>query len=95
LPFEGVTGSLGSLIAQIRKELQILYRMHLLKSCLKFPKLLKFYKEVKKVLKFIDFMFIKFKLLVHPLLTAARDGLMRYDPSILTDYLHAASIQMI
>jgi hypothetical protein len=40
-------------------------------------------------------MFIKFNPLVQPLLTAARDGLMRYDPSGLTDYLHMASIQII
>jgi hypothetical protein len=69
--------------------------MHLFRSDLEFSNLYKFDGKVKIVLIFIDFLFIRFNSLVQPLITPAIDGLMRYDPIALTDYLHTASMQMI
>jgi hypothetical protein len=69
--------------------------MHLFRSDLEFSNLYKFDGKVKKVLIFIDFLFIWFNSLVQPLITPAIDGLMRYDPSALTDYSQTASIHMI
>jgi hypothetical protein len=64
LPFEALLGSVASLLSLIRVELQILYRLHLLRSGLEFSNLYKIDGKVKKVLNFIDFLFLSLNSLV-------------------------------